>query len=291
MKLTYFRNLFFATAMLFSVAIVAHDNVEELNLEKLTYVECELRLKGSGLHRHERHCHGKPFTAFTRPHMPLKEGTSENWSGYAAVTSLNHPAAKVVTAVSGTWVVPTLSPSSQNTWSSIWVGIDGFSSSTVEQIGTEHDWYNGAQQNYAWFEMYPNFAFEIVGFPARPGDVISASVVYQGNNVFLLSIANSTAGVRTSVPTKYTKSKVAQRSSAEWIVEAPFSGSTLPLAHFNNVFFSRCTATINKVTGSISDRHWAHDALTMVTRNGVAKAIPSALSANGQMFSVAWNHE
>jgi hypothetical protein len=109
-------------------------------------------------HMHHRH-HG------THPHIPLLEGTSLNWSGYAAITSILHPTNESVTSVSGSWTVPALSASTDQTYCSIWVGIDGFSSSTVEQIGTEHDWSGRSQSNYAWFEMYPSGSYEIEGFP------------------------------------------------------------------------------------------------------------------------------
>ncbi len=290
MKLMNFRNILFSIALLFSVTLVAHD------VDGLTYIECELRLRERG-HRYEYQDfefteeHSSTDATFTHPHIPVKEGTSQNWAGYAAVTNLHHPASNAVTAVYGSWIVPTLSVASHNTWCSLWVGIDGYSSSSVEQLGTEHDWTNGKQSNYAWFEMYPNYSYEIVGFPVRPGDVISASVVYQGSGVFVLSIANSTAGVHTTIPTSYTKSKTALRSSAEWVLEAPYSGSILPLSHFGTAYFNNCTATINGVHGAINNSHWAYDMLTMVTAAGVPKAVPSSLMLNGQAFSVVWKHE
>ena len=59
--------------------------------------------------------------------------TSTNWSGYAVQTKSG-----AVTAVAGSWTVPTVSGSGTG-YSAIWVGIDGYQSSTVEQIGTEQD--------------------------------------------------------------------------------------------------------------------------------------------------------
>ena len=51
--------------------------------------------------------------------------------------------------------MPTVSGSGP-TYSSVWVGIDGYSSNTVEQIGTEQDVSaNGKTSYYAWYEMYP----------------------------------------------------------------------------------------------------------------------------------------
>lgn len=291
MKLMHvLRNVLCVTALIFSTVVSAID------VEGLTYIECELRLRErSSRKKHDgfklTDAKNSSYASFTHPHIPVKEGTSQNWSGYVAVMNVNRPKAYSVNAVYGSWTVPTLQSASHSTWCSMWVGIDGYSDKTVEQLGTEHDWYNGQQHDYAWFEMYPNYSYEIVDFPARPGDVITASVEYEGNDVFLLSIANITAGVHTTIPTSYTTSHVARRRSAEWVLEAPYDNGILPLSHFNTVYFSNCNATISYMHGPINNKPWKNDMLTMVTAGGVAKAVPSALSTGGQAFSVTWNHE
>ena len=81
-------------------------------------------------------------------HAPMRlhgyrpDGTTEstNWSGYA-VTG----AAGSVTSVSGSWVVPasTCGARSSAEYASFWIGIDGWTSSTVEQIGTDSDCSRG----------------------------------------------------------------------------------------------------------------------------------------------------
>jgi hypothetical protein len=228
------------------------------------------------------------------PHKPLSEGTSLNWSGYAALTSLTNPTKSSVNDVSGYWTVPALSRSTENSYTAIWVGIDGYSNGTVEQIGTEQDWTSRGQQNYAWFEMYPAGAYEILGFPVDINDQMAAEVKYHGNNIFQLSIINYTKDVYFLVPFSYTTAPNAQRTSAEWIVEAPASGSTgqvLPLADFGTVLFYNCRATINGYSGSINNSHWTYDALTMVTTNHIIKSLPSNLSNGGQNFSLAWKHQ
>lgn len=228
----------------------------------------------------------------TAPHIRLKEGLSTNWSGYAAATSLTNPLTGSVTKVSGSWTVPALSPSRMISYSSAWVGIDGYTSTTVEQIGTEHDYYFGRQQNYAWFEMYPGGSYELGGFPTNVGDQISATVTYQGNNVFQLTIVNNTKKVSFTIPSSYTTSASTKRSSAEWVVEAPSNGySILPLANFRTITMSNCIATINGVSGPINNSAWKNDAITMVTPYGVQKAQPSALTSNGEGFSVTWKHQ
>ncbi len=215
--------------------------------------------------------------------------TSTNWSGYAIGKA--HPEYDIVNYAYGSWTVPTISPSANTTYSSVWVGIDGFSSNSVEQIGTEHDWTNGAQVNYAWFEMYPLGSYQITGFPLNIGDVIGAEVNYLGSNVFQLTLFNYTQKVYFAVPTSYTTSSTAQRNSAEWIVEAPYDGGILPLANFGNVTFTNCTVEINRTTGPINDRWWQNDAINMESSTGAPEAATSALTANGEGFSVTWESE
>lgn len=282
------KNLFFLLYLLLSMCISYGANLNEIVntiSDEMTYLECEIvpiwrASKQDHLDHHISH-----------PLIPAARGSSTNWAGYVAATNLQQPAQNSVSAVSGSWVVPTISHSTQHTYCAIWVGIDGYSSPSVEQIGTEHDWDNGQQTNYAWFEMYPEASYQIVGFPVNPGDLIHASVTFKGNGVFLLTITNSTRKVYTNVPTSYTTSHTAQRSCAEWIVEAPYLNQILPLAHFNPITFSNCLTTIKGVHAAINSHSFAHDFLTMVTNTNQPKATTSALSANGQQFNVIWKHE
>jgi hypothetical protein len=217
----------------------------------------------------------------------MVEGTSSNWSGYAVETNLASPQSNAVTDVAGSWTVPAVVKSqSKTTYSSNWVGIDGYSDGTVEQLGTDSDWSRGAPSYYAWFEMYPGPAYLIGGFVVAPGDAVSASVHYNGGSSYQLTIDNTTRGEHFSQA--FTGS--AQRSSAEWITEAPSSGRVLPLADFGSTTFTDCSATLNGHTGAISDSAWQYDELTMAGR-GYVKAVPSDLSSDGSSFGVTWYHE
>jgi hypothetical protein len=121
------------------------------------------------------------------PHIHLRDGTSANWSGYAVETNLAKPEANAVSDVVGGWTVPAaVAGASRDAYSSAWVGIDGYSTSTVEQIGTEQDWTPRGASYYAWFEMYPNYAYEIVNFPVHAGDVITAQVQYIGSETIVV---------------------------------------------------------------------------------------------------------
>jgi len=233
------------------------------------------------------------------PHIRNRNGTSSNWGGYAAATSLASPQRNSVSAVRGSWTIPAVSSSgSSSTYSSFWVGIDGYSDGTVEQIGTEQDWTPSGQQNYVWFEMYPHGGYEITGFPIEAGDEFGAGVTYIGGGTFILGITNFTRGTAYTVPTRYTQMKRAQRSSAEWIVEAPYSGGVLPLADFGKAAFSHCTATVNGTSGPINNTgYWQDDPISMESTAGVLKARPSALTdstssgTTTSAFTIQWYHE
>jgi hypothetical protein len=235
-------------------------------------------------------------TSPTTPTTPTTTGitttTSSNWSGYAAETSLKSPQSGSVTAVSGTWTVPTVTGSgSGTTYSSVWVGIDGYSSQSVEQLGTEEDVVNGQAEYSAWYEMYPSNPVTI-NMTVQPGDKISASVTYEtsGSNAgqFLLSITDLTTTKTYSTYQTYAK---AQRSSAEWIVEAPSSNNgVLPLANFGTVSFTSASATINGTTGPIDDSAWQAAAINMATRSVQEDTTSGLTDSNGtSSFTVTCN--
>lgn len=274
-----------------SVIIAQHDHQAQDNMRaSYTEVACDIVKIGKEETANQNNT-SHPHIPGPRTRVPVGMVTSTNWSGYAAANSLTSPKTNSVSAVYGTWIVPALKSTPDNTYCSLWVGIDGYSSSTVEQIGTEHDWNNGAQQDYAWFEMYPGGSYLINGFPLTPGDVIAASVVYAGNYVFVMKLYNDTQQVVVTIPTQYTRSTAARRSSAEWIVEAPYENGILPLSDFVTAYLWGCSATINNVTAPIGNSSWQHVGLEMVTTGGAPKAIPSALLQDKGSFFVTWEHE
>lgn len=217
------------------------------------------------------------------PRIRAGNSNSLNWSGYAVETSLTSPASNVASDAKGQWVVPGVTCGRQNTYSAAWVGIDGYSSSTVEQIGTEHDCYKGQPRYYTWFEMYPKRGFLISSVPISANNTITAEVKYIGGssgNDFLLSIGNVTTGKSFST----VQSLAAKRQSAEWIVEAP--GVSTALANFGTLSFSNAQATLGANTGTINA--FPNDKITMVDRQGRIRAQPSDLSGSGSSFSITW---
>ena len=223
----------------------------------------------------------------------VRDGTvnSFNWSGYAVTGPTGS-----VTDAKGSWVVPAIQGicASTNQYSSFWVGIDGFNSNTVEQIGVDADCQNGVPTYYAWFELYPHPLFIINGLTISPGDKISAEVHYDGRGQFTLSITDESTGQSFSTTAKV---KGAQRSSAEWIAEAPASaGGILALADFGTAYYgydttlvpTTCVTTINGSTGTIGGFGSAVQQVTMVSNAGTVKAQPSSLSSDGSSFSDTW---
>ena len=180
--------------------------------------------------------------------------TDLNWSGYAISTSANS-----VSYVAGSWVVPAVN-SKSNGYSAVWVGIDGYSSKTVEQVGTEEDVVNGQATYYAWYEMYPSASVTIPNFTVKAGDSITATIGYDSTHQnFVLTINDPTESGTYTITQTATG---AARSSAEWILEAPATDhGILALASFGSVTFANAYATVNGTTGAID--HWQAYSINM----------------------------
>jgi hypothetical protein len=162
--------------------------------------------------------------------------TSSNWSGYAATSSTTQ-----FTSVSSSWVQPAGNCRSGNQYAAFWVGLDGYSSSTVEQTGSEVDCVGRTPRYYGWYEMYPGASSDYSN-PVSAGDRFTASVTYLGSNQFKLILSDTTKGwTQTQTQTLVT----AARSSAEVIAEAPCCtarGGILPLTNFGTVNFTGASA-------------------------------------------------
>src|ERR1700677_652903 len=173
--------------------------------------------------------------ASSHAHGISKEVSSTNWSGYAGTTG-------TYTSVSASWTQPTGTCKSGDQYAAFWVGLDGYSSSTVEQTGSEVDCAGRTPHYYAWYEMYPGPS-EDYSNRVRPGDHFTATVTSLGGDKFSLQISDATQ--RWTRDTKATLDQTPALSSAEAIVEAPcctFSGGALPLTDFGTVHFTGATA-------------------------------------------------
>lgn len=208
--------------------------------------------------------------------IKVKHSTSSNWSGYANTGG-------TFKVVKGSWTQPKATcKAGQTAYAAFWVGIDGDTTNSVEQIGTDSDCASGKPKYYAWYEMYPKYPVNL-SKPVVPGDSLSASVSTNGSGNFTLTISDST---RNWTFTTNQVLKSAKLGSAEWIAEAPSSlFGVLPLANFGKVTFTGCTAN-----GLSISKNPNPDPITMVGKGGIKKAAPSALDPTGTSFTVTWYH-
>jgi hypothetical protein len=195
----------------------------------------------------------------TKKISALTQVQSNNWSGYADTGS-------GFTKVSASWTEPTPScsgSSGSDLLAAFWVGIDGYSSSSVEQDGTMIECYYGTAYQYSWWEMYPSNSVQIVGQTVAAGDKITASVTRSGTT-YTLKVTDST---HTANSLTKTQSGSFADSSAEWIAEAP-SGATgvYPLAKFSTWTASSDAVSTSSKAGNISS--FTDDEITMVDGSG-----------------------
>ena len=207
----------------------------------------------------------------------LSQVESTNWSGYADTSS-------TFSTVTANWTEPSASCTSTTSLAAFWVGIDGYSSDSVEQDGTLIECYLGHAYQYTWWEMYPTNDIQVVGSTLAAGDSVSASVVRSGTS-YTLKVTDSTH-TADSFSTTQTCSSCAN-SSAEWIAEAPSGSSGVyPLSHFSTWTASAATVTGSSGAGVISS--YTDDEITMIDSASRVKAQPGALNSSGNGFSVTW---
>jgi hypothetical protein len=213
-----------------------------------------------------------------RPMVPSRLGPSPanggataepsyNWSGFADQES----ASKTISSVSGQWVIPYVEcPSGpyqyQDAFIAQWVGIDGFSNGTVEQLGTATQCFEGVTYYYVWYEMFPAGTIEEgtvacindnVDCP-QPGDRVAASVTVAAGGNYTLSLTDFSRPQESFSVKATCAPATCVDSSAEWIVERPafdlpFGFQILPLVDFFQTSMSNGTLTSGGKTTDIED--------------------------------------
>lgn len=208
----------------------------------------------------------------------LTKVESTNWSGYADTGSS-------FSKVSASWTEPSVTCSgSQEQLAAFWVGIDGYSSSSVEQDGTLIECYRGRAYQYSWWEMYPANAVQVVGQTVAVGDAITSTVTRSGTS-YTLTVTDSTHAADSFTETETCAS--CANTSAEWIAEAPSGSSSIyPLADFKSWTASSASVTEGSASGVISS--FTDDEITMVDSSGRTKALPGSLNSSGNGFTVTW---
>jgi peptidase A4-like protein len=162
----------------------------------------------------------------------------------AAATTVQNPWAAVVyvhsaNVVSAQVIVPTLAcqPTSAASLAT-WVGLDGWTNNTVEQVGFTFACDDGHQSNGAWYQMYPAPAVAL-NVAIRAGDKVDLLEQWDGSDLFISTVTDTTASHSVGVT---ARDPAAQRSSAECVTE--YDGYPIPAAR---VSFPSCVA--NRTVG------------------------------------------
>jgi hypothetical protein len=197
---------------------------------------------------------------------------SSNWSGYAVTGNAPY------TAVTDTWVVPTVSPTAGATYSSSWVGIDGFNDDDLIQTGTEQDYYHGSAHYSAWWEILPAAETEITSITVRPGNVMKAAITRGSGSLWTIAIDDTTSGASFTTVRSYR----GPASSAEWIEEAPTVGNNVAtLAHYGKTAF-------NPLTARGVDPELVSSEAGVMVQHGVQVSTPSVPDPARNGFAIAY---
>lgn len=167
---------------------------------------------------------------------------SSNWAG-AVLVGTGYK------SVTGTITVPTPSipsggSSSTQYAASAWVGIDGDTCLTaILQTGVDFTVQGSSISFDAWYEWYPDYAYDFSGITVSAGDEITMTVTATSKTAGSAVIENLTTG-KTVTKTFSGESNALCEYNAEWIVE-DFSedNSLVPFADFGTVTFTGASAT------------------------------------------------
>lgn len=198
---------------------------------------------------------------------------STNWSGYVLEPG-------PFTSVTGTFNVPSLTNLSGQVNDSMWVGIDGNSNDQLIQAGVAESYspFTGTEV-HAWWEILPAPETRIETLTIQPGDSVTATIQQVSPGTWSITVADNTSGQSFSITQSYT----GPTTSAEWIVEAPQTGSGRQLtlgAYVPNVTFTGLgwTGPATQFTPiQMTDG-----------RGGAVISIPSDLNGDQTSFQVAY---
>jgi hypothetical protein len=195
---------------------------------------------------------------------PRNQSISGNWSGYAlsSGSSGNYTSASFHwTVQSATYVNYPQNPMSFND-SSQWVGIGGYSTNDLIQLGSESFVSSSGTPSYdVWYELLPAdetlltncTPASLSSCPVNPGDAMVASLsctsnctVNNSNTTWTLSMQDTTKGWSWTGNFTYASCLC----SAEWIDEAPTFSEIVGISNFGIGSFTNLT--VNSVSPAVS---------------------------------------
>jgi len=219
-------------------------------------------------------------TGSRQPAAWVAETSGEsNWAGYVDVAK----SGTTFRSVSAEFRVPTVKCTSSNSQASIWIGLDGKTDNTIEQVGLSTNCDLGTPIYQGWYEMFPKGTV-YRGFYSHPGDLVSLSVSYNYSNHEYSMVyddktdAASSFSIPTVCPAKYT----CRNLNAEAIMEA--AGGT------NVSKFSKLTFSDSAVVTRTSKRGaFAGTSLWSLTESFMAHTSVSRPSSGGSVFSISYS--
>jgi hypothetical protein len=209
---------------------------------------------------------------------------SLDWSGYGVSSNVLFPQ-PMVSSVRASWIVPRVTVSAFNTYSSAWVGIGGQANldPTLIQVGSEHNSIDGKPSYNLWYEMVPEYAIKIQNVTVSSGDKIFAEITLLDENTgtWLIVIKDETTGQGFSQNFVYNSSRL----TAEWILERPTVNNQIStLANFGSITFSDAKAQFAATAGAISA--FPNYRIILQTRENIDLVTISDLSKDGTSFTV-----
>ncbi|KAI1341258.1 peptidase A4 family-domain-containing protein [Xylariaceae sp. FL0016] len=194
---------------------------------------------------------------------------SSNWAGAVLIGT-------GYTTVTGTIVVPTPEVPdggrSSTTYSaSAWVGIDGDTCTTsILQTGVDFSVRGSSVSFDAWYEWYPDYAYDFSGFSVSAGDTITMTVTATSKKAGTAVLENETTG-KSVTHTFSGETDALCEYNAEWIVEDYESGGSLvAFADFGTVTFTGAEANgdIGTSGATIIDIEQNNEVLTSCSASG-----------------------
>lgn len=207
-----------------------------------------------------------------RPRLREVSSANQTWGGYAMIGAAPY------TSISGSWNIPTMNCARGSGDASPWIGIDGWATNTVEQIGVDLDCSASGVASYkTWVEMFPKNSVYFAE-TVKAGDTLKASVSLSGST-WTLSESDPMQGWTKTF--HYAKPAADKLASAEAIVE-DIGGGVPKLDDFGTVTFSNLVVNGEPFT-SVGTAH-----VTTMQRKKTLLSSESALAT--ESFSITWLH-
>lgn len=214
--------------------------------------------------------------------VPAGTEFSSNWSGYA-VTAANKTT--LLQAISGTWRVPAAQANGQAA-AAQWIGLGGFSSNNLLQIGTIEAVYDNHQVTELFWEKLPDMAHNIIKISS--GTIVAASISENGSGVWQLATTvikpngdRITKTIQVAGDVSYDRP---MEQSAEWINEDPSNKTEnlYKLANTGTLSFTNLSVNNQTLAALGLNRH----PLAVTSQANRLLLSPSFLKSHGTAFSV-----